>query len=134
METNILLIVFLSLIGVINTSYLSYHAYKKTPVKCLFFPPEWCLKVQQSKFSRTLGVPNAYAGLGMYLALLILSLMFVSGAITDFTPISGIIWIGFLFSMYFTFIQAFVLRAFCTWCVVSAIEFTLLLLTTLFMR
>lgn len=128
METPILLILILSIVGIINTGYLSYHAYKKTLVKCLFFPPEWCQKVQQSKFSRTLGFPNAYAGLIMYFAIFILSLLFASGTLLSFTPISIIIWIGFLFSMYFTFIQAFVLRAFCTWCVLSAIEFTLLLI------
>lgn len=134
METPILLILILSAIGIVNTSYLSYHSFKKTPVKCLFFPPEWCLKVQQSKFSRTLGIPNPYAGLFMYLAILVLTLLFSSGALASFTPISVIIWIGFIFSLYFTFIQAFVLRAFCTWCVLSAIEFTLLLLTILVIR
>ncbi len=126
METSLLLIVILSAIGIINTSYLSYHSVKKTPVKCLFFPPEWCLKVQQSKFSRTFGFPNAYAGLGMYLAILALTLFFAGGTLASFTPISVIVWIGFIFSLYFTFIQAFILRAFCTWCVLSAIEFTLL--------
>ncbi|TSC81918.1 MAG: hypothetical protein G01um101420_701 [Parcubacteria group bacterium Gr01-1014_20] len=134
MDLNVLIIIVLSVIGIVNTSYLSYHAYRKTPVKCLFFPPEWCQKVQESKFSRTLGIPNPYAGLGMYFVILILSLLFSSGSLTSFAPISTIIWIGFVFSIYFTFIQAFILRAFCTWCVVSAIEFTLLLLTVLFIK
>jgi uncharacterized membrane protein len=30
--------------------------------------------------------------------------------------------------MYFTFVQAFILRAFCTWCVVSAVNFTVMAL------
>jgi uncharacterized membrane protein len=34
--------------------------------------------------------------------------------------------------MYFTWVQAFVLRAFCTWCVVSAINFTVMFLVVLF--
>lgn len=126
METPLLLIIILSVIGIVNTSYLSYHSIKKTPVKCIFFPPEWCEKVQHSKFSRTLGFPNSMAGLGMYSALLILSILFAVGFLVVAWPIIAIIWIGFIFSMYFTFIQAFVLRAFCTWCVLSAIEFTLL--------
>ncbi len=126
MSINLTLILILSVIGIINTGYLSYHTIKKTPVKCFFFPPEWCLKVQQSKFSRTLGFPNSYAGLVMYCGLLILTLLFYAGALAVFWPISAIIWIGFLFSLYFFIIQAFVLRAFCTWCVVSFIEFVLL--------
>ena len=35
---------------------------------------------------------------------------------------------GFIFSLYFTYVQAFVLRAFCTWCVISALNFTLMML------
>lgn len=131
MENSLLFIILLSVIGIINTSYLTYHAYTKTPVKCILFPPEWCTKVQQSKFSRSLGFPNAYAGLAMYLGLLFFSVLFAAGSLHVFWPISLIIWFGFIFSMYFTFIQGFVLRAFCTWCVVSAIEFALLFIINL---
>lgn len=134
MPTNLLLIIILAVIGIINTSYLSYHTIKKTPVKCIFFPPEQCLKVQQSKFSRTLGFPNSFAGFGMYVGLLVLSILFAAGTLHVFWPIAAIIWIGFIFSLYFLFIQAFVLRAFCTWCVLSFIEFTLLFIINLLFR
>lgn len=123
-----MLIIALAVIGIANTSYLSYHSIKKTPVKCVFFPNEWCRKVQQSKFSRTFGFPNSFAGLGMYVALLVLTLLYSAGTLNVFWPILAIVWAGFIFSMYFTFIQAFVLKAFCTWCVLSAAEFTLLFL------
>ncbi len=131
MAIDLLFILILCVIGIINTSYLSYHSYTQRPVKCIFFPSEWCQKVQQSKFSRTLGFPNSYAGLGMYCFLLVLSILFALNILHVFWPIAVVIYFGFIFSMYFTFIQAFVLRAFCTWCVVSAIEFTLLLIIVL---
>jgi len=131
MPTPILFIVILSVIGIINTSYLSYHTIKKTLVKCVFFPPEWCERVQRSKFSRTLGFPNSFAGFGMYSALLILSFLYSAGTLHVLWPIQTIIWLGFVFSMYFLFIQAFVIRAFCTWCILSAIEFALLLIVIL---
>lgn len=127
----ILFIILLSVIGVINTSYLSYHTIHKTLVKCIFFPPEWCEKVQKSKYSRTLGFPNSFAGFGMYFALFVLSFLYFVGALQPLWPIQVIIWIGFAFSMYFLFIQAFVIRAFCTWCVLSALEFSLLLIINL---
>lgn len=126
-------ILVLSGLGVINTLYLSAHVLSKKPVKCLWFPPEWCQKVQYSPYSRTFGIPNPFAGLAMYVVILLLTVMFATGVIS-FTPIYWIIVVGFLFSLYFTFIQAFVLRAFCTWCVVSALEFTLLFATVLFLR
>lgn len=133
MPTYIWVILLLSVLGICNTLYLSAHVFSKKPVKCLWFPPEWCQKVQYSKYSRTFGVPNPFAGLGMYMAILVLTIMFSNGLIS-FTLIYWIIIVGFLFSMYFVAIQAFVLKAFCTWCVVSAIEFTLLFLTVVFLR
>ena len=47
-------------------------------------------------------------------------------SVVPFWPLQAIIAGGFLFSMYFTYVQAFVLRAFCTWCVVSALNFTVM--------
>lgn len=110
-----------ALLGLIDTLYLSYHAIKKTDVACWFFPKEWCQRVQYSHFSRTFGVPNPYLGLIMYLVILGL-LLFAPGL----WLLPAIIIFGFAFSLYFTFIQAFVLRAFCTWCVVSALNFTIM--------
>ena len=46
--------------------------------------------------------------------------------------VGAIIVIGFLFSAYFTYIQGAVLKAYCTWCVLSAIEFLLLFLVLTF--
>ncbi len=132
MANYILVILVLSVLGVINTLYLSAHVFSKKPVKCLWFPPEWCQKVQYSSYSKTFGIPNPFAGLGMYVAILVLTLFFAAGSI-PFAPIFWIIVIGFLFSMYFLGIQAFVLHAFCTWCVVSAVEFTLLFLTIIYL-
>ena len=30
---------------------------------------------------------------------------------------------GFAVSLYFPYVQAFILRAFCTWCVISSLDF-----------
>jgi uncharacterized membrane protein len=114
-----------SVFGLADTAYLSYHAATKTPVSCWFFPEAWCHKVQFSKFSRTLGIPNAYLGLLMYMAILILTYLAAAGFVAPWI-VKAVVIFGFGFSMYFTFIQAFVLRAFCTWCVVSAINFTVM--------
>jgi uncharacterized membrane protein len=131
MATYLILLLILSGIGIINTLYLSYHSIKKTPVKCFFFPDEWCLKVQQSTYSRIfLGIPNSFLGLGMYSTIFILGLLYSQNFI-GFTPIAAVIAVGFLFSLYFIYIQAFVLRAFCTWCVVSAIDFVILAILVL---
>ena len=120
-------------IGLIDTIYLSYHAFTKTPVKCLFFPAEWCAKVQQSPQSRLFGFPNAYAGLAMYALIIVSLFLFIQGTI-PFWPTTVVVLLGSVFSLYFTYVQAFVLRAFCTWCVLSAINFLLLLIAIFVLR
>lgn len=119
------IIFIFSALGILDTVYLSYHAFTKTPVKCIFFPDEWCKKVQYSKYSKMFGIPNPFLGFLMYAALLVMGYLFYQGLI-PFSYIQVVVGIGFLFSLYFTIIQAFVLRAWCTWCVVSAINFLVL--------
>ena len=119
-------------IGIINTVYLSWCCITKRDVKCLFFPPAMCVKVQHSKYSRTLGIPNPYLGLAMLLAILILTFLFTK-AVVSFWLIFSIVSAGFLFSLYFLYIQTFILKAFCTWCVLSAIVFAVLFFTSLLM-
>lgn len=122
----LLFIEILAVIGIVNTLYLSYHSITGTPVRCFFFPPEQCHKVQFSSYSRLVaGIPNSFMGLGFYVAILVFTLLFDRGVI-PFWPAQIVIAIGFLFSVLFTYIQARILHAFCTWCVVSAIDFVLL--------
>lgn len=127
MNTIITILYVCGIIGIIDTLYLIYHKLKGTEVACLFFPKEWCYKVQHSTQSKTFGIPNSYLGFIMYVLILVMTYMFTGGVI-PFWPIQAIVTFGFLFSMYFLYIQAFVLRAFCTWCVVSAINFTVMTL------
>ncbi len=131
MNTVSILYVF-GVVGVLDTLYLIYHKLKGTDVACLFFPPEWCYKVQHSPQSKTLGIPNSYAGFAMYVAILTLTYLYAGGSLAIW-PIQAIVTFGFLFSMYFLYVQAFVLRAFCTWCVVSAINFTIMFLAVWFL-
>ncbi|MEK7514463.1 MAG: vitamin K epoxide reductase family protein [Patescibacteria group bacterium] len=120
------------IIGALDMLYLIYHKIRGTNVACPFFPKEWCQKVQYSPQSKTLGISNSFAGFGMYTAILILTWLYAGSAVA-FWPIQAIVTFGFLFSLYFTYVQAFVLKAFCTWCVVSAINFTVMFLTVWFL-
>jgi len=65
----------------------------------------------------------------MLTVILILTVLYTQGLV-PFWIIYAIISGGFLFSMYFTFIQAVSLKAYCTWCIVSALIFTALFITT----
>ena len=120
-----ILLIVVTVLGILNTVYLTYCCITGTDVKCLFLPEQMCLTVQNSSYSRTFGIPNPYLGLGMLSFILMLLVAHWAAAI-PFWPVAIVITGGFLFSMYFLYIQKYVLKAFCTWCVVSAIVFTLL--------
>lgn len=117
--------ILITVLGLINTIYLSYHSIRGTLVYCLGFPDEWCEKVQKSKYSRTFGIPNPYLGLGMLIVILSLVVLYTQGTL-PLLPVQLLVSFGFLFSLYFLYIQAAIIKAFCTWCVVSALVFTIL--------
>lgn len=124
---NTTLLYVCGFIGILDTLYLIYHKMRGTDVACLLFPKEWCKKVQYSTYSKTFGIPNSIAGFCMYAAILVLVFLYVRGVL-PFYPVQAVVSFGFLFSLYFTVIQAFVLRAFCTWCVLSAVNFLVMFL------
>lgn len=109
----------------LDTLYLMYHKFRGTEVACPFFPKEWCRKVQHAKQSKTFGIPNSVAGFGMYVLILYFTYQF-SSAGGPWWPTQALVAFGFAFSLYFTYVQAFVLRAFCTWCVISFINFAVM--------
>lgn len=125
MDTTVIILLAVAGIGILNTIYVSYHTYKQKMVACPIFKKESCETVQKSPLSKTFGVPNSYLGLSMLILTVILTMMYWKGLIT-FIPAFIVISAGFLFSIYFLYIQSRVLKAFCTWCVLSILVFTTL--------
>lgn len=88
-----------------------------------------CETVQSSEYAYFLGVPVAALGLGGYLAILAVSLTglqprfaaerWVAGALLGLTTIA------FLFSLYLSALEQWVIGAWCRWCIVSAVLATL---------
>ncbi len=83
-----------------------------------------CEVVQTSRYAYLFGIPVAFYGTGGFLSLLLVSLVglqprFVSGrgATTALVALSAI---GVVFAGYLTYLEAFVIEAWCRWCVVCA--------------
>jgi len=74
MEIAEVLILIFSVIGIFDALYISFHATTGKPVKCWFFPNRWCKKVQYSKYSITMGIPNGYLGLILYEGIFLLTM------------------------------------------------------------
>ena len=119
-------------VGILDTLYLIYHKVQGTDVACPFFPKEWCRRVQYAPQSKTFGIPNSFAGFAMYVAILLLAWAYQQG-FAPWWPLQAVVTLGFLFSLYFTYVQAFVLKAFCPWCVISAINFVVMFVAIWFL-
>lgn len=106
------LITLFSLLGLTISLYLTYVKLTSSPIRCGFGS---CEVVQNSVYSQIFGIPVAVFGVVFYLALFCFNYYEKSKLLR----IS--VWVGFLFSLYLTFIELFVIHAICMWCVASAI-------------
>lgn len=112
---------------------IAYNIYKKkTAKKPLFCPMKFhCDPVVHSEYSSLFHIPLEYWGM-IYYGIVFLSYMsFVflpDITIHKFFVLTTIIATGFayLFSMYLTGIQAFILKQWCSWCLMSAILCTII--------
>lgn len=114
----------LCLIGIGVAGYLTYTHYAKIKVIC---GTGGCETVQSSVYSKLDGVPVAVLGLAGYIG--ILFSLFVRGELGRAAGF-GIALVGFLFSMYLTYREAFTIHAYCYWCLSSALLMTLLVILT----
>ena len=94
-----------------------------------------CATVQASKWAKMGPLPVPLLGVGGYVALLAVSLSGIQPAGTDSLVVSLVLLafatVAFGLSIWFTYLEAFVIHAWCQWCVVSAILCTLIFLAAL---
>jgi protein-disulfide isomerase/rhodanese-related sulfurtransferase len=124
------LLLALSLLGLFDSTYLLWvYTSPSSPMICLG-GGTGCDTVRASSYSHLFGVPLPAFGVLMYvtLALLILAESLVAAGLAKLIRYvaTGIAGAGFLFSLYLSGIEAFVLRAWCTWCMISAGSVTLI--------
>jgi uncharacterized membrane protein len=119
----------LALAGIFVALYL--FLYKIGRVGNLSCSLGSCETVNLSRWSNFLGAPVAAWGVGFYAVMFVLSAASLQDRYADSTGISKVLAFasggGFLFSVWLTSLELFVIHAICQWCVVSAI-----LVTTIF--
>lgn len=131
-----ILLMALSLIGLFDSIYLLWeYTSPAHPMVCM---GGGCDVVRASAYSHLGGLPVPVYGMLMYGILVLLLFLYplLPTSVARFTQyavlfISGA---GFLFSVYLTGIEAFVLHAWCMWCVLSALVVTAIFLLALVER
>jgi uncharacterized membrane protein len=115
----------LSVIGIGIGTYLTYTHYAGLHVLCL--SSGGCETVQHSRWSKLAGIPVATLGLAGYIGILIS--VWIRGELGRAIGFA-LALVGFLFSMYLTYREAFTIHAYCQWCLGSAALLTLLAILT----
>lgn len=114
----------LALVGLLVSIYLLLYKLGWTgPLVC--GSGGGCERVQASRWAVFLGVPVAAYGVGGYLALLSIALLGLRerwlarpGPTRWLAFLSGV---GCVFALYLTYLEIFVIRSICGWCVASAV-------------
>ena len=115
----------LALVGLGIMLYLT-----SIPETNICYPSGACQIIQQSEYGEILDIPVGLWCAAGYLAILLTW----SASLLGSSRLSGILpWallaltlLGVLFSLYFTFLEPFVIGATCPWCLTSAILMTIL--------
>lgn len=124
----------LSVAGLAIALYLTYVETRAAPAFC--GPVGDCNAVQNSPYAILFGfLPVAMVGVAGYLA--ILTLLFISRIsnrkLASIAPLGvySFTLFGSLFSAYLTYLEIFVIKAVCSWCLATAVIMTLLMLINL---
>ena len=131
---NNIYLISLSLVGIMVTYYLYYSKTHDKKIYCLICHD--CDEVVKSKYGKTFGIENTLFGILYYGLILVYGTaiflnrnIFKENILYYFIVISSIVSV--LFSIYLILVQAFALKKWCDYCIVSSIVSILILLVLL---
>jgi len=117
--------VFLAFLGGLGFVLSAYLYRKKTHQKPFTCPLHFrCETVMFSRYSIFLGIPVEFLGMAYYgITVLSYGFFLVFPTLISFQFVSiltTLTVLAFIFSIYLTLVQAFALKEWCSWCLVSA--------------
>lgn len=118
----------LAIIGILDSGYLSWIRLTHSIERCLPGLGD-CATVNSSKYSEIYGLPVAYLGLIAYITIflvLVINIPILTRHGIYKYLFFGVTFAGFLFSVYLTYAQFWLIKAFCPYCLLSAVTTTLL--------
>jgi uncharacterized membrane protein len=122
----------LAMLGVLDSIYLLIYKFSGNDKLCLGSGD--CATVNYSPYSEIYGIPVSLLGVIGYAAIVAvlalesrLRLLQEYGRLANF----GMSLVGVLFSAYLTYVEAFILHAYCPFCVTSAIIITVIFIVSI---
>ena len=121
----------LSLLGLIDAIYLTIEHVTGQSVRCTIVAG--CSEVLSSSYAVVAGVPLAAVGAAAYFSVFSLAVLAAFGYRIAGTLLMVMVAAMFLVSLWLIYLQAFVIHAFCQYCLFSA-AITFCLLVVVFLR
>jgi len=107
-----------SLLGLADAIYLTVEHVTGQSVRCTIVAG--CSEVLSSQYAVMAGVPLALIGAAAYFGVFSLSTLAAFGYRIAGTLLTVLVVLMFLFSLWLIYLQAFVIHAFCQFCLLSA--------------
>lgn len=124
-------IIIISLVGILDSTYLTVGHYTGESVLCPINSA--CDDVLTSEYSAILGIPLALLGVIFYFSVFVSSVLYLDTRKEKiFKLIILLSVIGFLSSLYFVYLQLFVIGVICFYCMISAIGSTIIFLLSFY--
>jgi uncharacterized membrane protein len=116
-----IIFIILAVLGFIDASYLTIEHYRDASVVC--FIVNTCDLVLQSSYATIGSIPVSLLGVFYYLGIFILSLvLFVKKNEKLFFATALLTVFGLLASLWFLYIQFFIIHSLCFYCLFSAFD------------
>ena len=119
----------LSLLGIADALYLTIEHITGQSVKCTII--SGCSEVLSSRYAVVAGVPLASIGAAAYFTVFSLATLAAFGYRFAATLLTPVVVAMFLVSLWLIYLQAFVIREFCQYCLFSAAVTVMLLVVVL---
>lgn len=114
------LIFILAIFGMLVSGYVAFTWLTKSPIVCI---SGGCETVRKTPAAWPLGIPFPLFGFTGYAVIAILSFMkTLTGSKSIDKILVGMGGFGILLVSYFTYLEAFIIKGFCMWCVISTIN------------
>ena len=121
-----------SLIGLADALYLTVEHVTGRSVRCTIVAG--CSEVLSSQYAVVAGVPLALIGAAAYFSVFSLATLAAFGYRAAARLLTALVLMMFLVSLWLIYLQAFVIHAFCQFCLLSAAVTTALTVIVLFAR
>lgn len=122
----------LALVGLCDAIYLTVEHLNGSTLQCSI--THGCAEVLGSRYATVGGLPLAAFGAAAYFTAFSLATLAAFGYQSARKLLAALVASMFLFSLWLLYLQAFVLHAFCQYCLLSASVTTLLLIVVLLRR